>query len=95
MPSIVLCLHAHLPLRLKKYGFFDIGRSEDYFDLAQSRQILEEAAKESYLPINKAMLKLIRRHRGGFRVSCSVSGMLLEQLETGQKVVLESFRRLY
>ncbi|HTZ38963.1 MAG TPA: polysaccharide deacetylase family protein [Syntrophales bacterium] len=94
MPSIVLCLHAHLPLRLKKYGFFDIGHSADYFDAEQSRRVLERSVKDSYLPANEAMLKLIRRHRGGFRVSCSISGMLLEQLEAGQKAMLDSFRRL-
>lgn len=94
MPSVVLCLHAHLPLRLKKYGFFDIGHSQDYFDGEESRRVLERVAKECYLPANRALLKLIRRHRGNFRISCSVSGMLLEQLEKGQNAVLESFRRL-
>ena len=86
MPTIVLCLHAHLPYRLRKYSFFDIGRSEDYFDAEQSRRVLERAAKDIYLPVNEEMLRIIRRHRGGFRVSCSVSGMLLEQLEIGQLV---------
>jgi len=94
MPSVVLNLHAHLPLRLKKYSFFDIGHSQDYFDGQESRQVLERVAKDSYLPVNACLLKLIRRYRGRFRVSCSVSGMLLEQLEKGQDAVLESFRRL-
>ena len=94
MPSVVLCLHAHLPLRLKKYSFFDIGHSQDYFDEEESRRVLERRALECYLPVNAALLRLIRRHRGGFRVSCSVSGMLLEQLEKGRKPLLESFRRL-
>jgi alpha-amylase len=94
MPSVVLNLHAHLPLRLKKYSFFDIGHSQDYFDEDESRRVLERRALECCLPANAALLKLIRRHRGRFRVSCSVSGMLLEQLEKGQNAVLESFRRL-
>jgi alpha-amylase len=90
----VLCLHAHLPLRLRKYGFFDIGHSQDYFDGEGSRQVLERRALDCYLPTNRTLLKLIRRHRGRFRISCSVSGMLLEQLGKGQNAVLESFRRL-
>ncbi|MRR37555.1 alpha-amylase, partial [bacterium] len=94
MPSVVLNLHAHLPLRLKKYSFFDIGHSQDYFDGQESRRVLERRAMECYLPVNGSLLRLIRRHRGRFRVSCSVSGMLLEQLEEGQNAVLESFRRL-
>jgi alpha-amylase len=83
-----------MPLRLKKYSFFDIGHSQDYFDEEESRQALERMAKDCYLPVNAALLKIIRRNRGRFRVSCSVSGMLLEQLEKGQKAVLTSFRRL-
>jgi alpha-amylase len=94
MPSVVLCLHAHLPLRLKKYGFFDIGHSRDYFDGQESLRVLERRARECYLPVNRSLLRLIRRHRGRLRVSCSVSGMLLEQLEEGRKPLLESFRRL-
>jgi alpha-amylase len=94
MPSVVLNLHAHLALRLKKYSFFDIGHSQDYFDGEQSRQVLERVARDCYLPANAALLKLIGRHRGGFRVSCSISGMLLEQLENGRKPFLDSFRRL-
>ncbi len=94
MPSVVLCFHVHLPLQLKKYSFFDIGRSHDYVDEEQSRQTLERAVKSCYLPANKIVLGLIRRTRGRFRVAYSVSGMLLEQLERGQKAVLTSFRRL-
>jgi len=94
MPTVVLNLHAHLPLRLKKYSFFEIGHSQDYFDEEESRRVLEHVAKDCYLPTNRTLLKLIRRHRGRFRVSCSVSGMLLERLEKGRKPLLESFRRL-
>ncbi len=94
MPSIVLCLHAHLPVQLKKYSFFDIGHSHDYIDEEQSSQLLEREAKNCYLPANKIVLGLIRRSRGRFRVACSISGMLLEQLERRKKAVLTSFRRL-
>jgi alpha-amylase len=94
MPSVVLNFHAHLPLRLKRYSFFDIGHSQDYFDEEESRRVLERMAKDCYLPVNAALLKIIRRNRSRFKVSCSVSGMLLEQFEEGQKAVLASFRRL-
>jgi alpha-amylase len=94
MPSVVLCFHVHLPLQLKKYSFFDIGRSQDYIDKEQRNQLLEHVAKNAFLPANKMVLGLIRRARGRFRVAYSVSGMLLEQLEREQKAVLTSFRRL-
>ncbi|HEX7504038.1 MAG TPA: glycoside hydrolase family 57 protein [Syntrophales bacterium] len=89
-----MCFHAHLPLQLKKYSFFDIGRSHDYVDEEQNRQTLERVVKSCYLPANKIVLGLIRRTRGRFRVAYSISGMLLEQLERGEKDVLTSFQRL-
>jgi len=94
LPTVVLHLDFHLPLRLRKFGFFDIGRSRDYFDGEECRAALERFAAGFALPATARMLRLIGRHRGRFRVSLSVSGMLLEQLEEGQKPLLESFRRL-
>jgi len=94
MPSIVLCFHAHLPRPLRPYSFFDIGQSQEYFDEEGGREVLNRVAKNCYLPANKIVLGLIRRTRGRFRVSYSISGMLLEQLEKRQKAVLTSFRRL-
>ena len=94
MPTIVLHFDFHLPLQLRKFGFFDIGQGRDYFDGEESRAALGRFAEGFALPAAALMLRLIRRHRGRFRVSLSVSGMLLEQLEKGQKPLLESFRRL-
>ncbi len=94
MPVVVLHFDVHLPLRLRKFGFFDIGRGGDYFDGEGSRADLGRFADGFALPAAALMLRLIRRHRGRFRVSLSVSGMLLEQLKKGQKPLLESFRRL-
>ncbi|NPV04397.1 MAG: polysaccharide deacetylase family protein [Syntrophaceae bacterium] len=94
MPTVVLHLDFHLPLRLRKFGFFDIGQGRDYFDGEESRAALVRFAEGFALPATALMLRLVRRHRGRFRVSLSVSGMLLEQLEKGQKPLLESFRRL-
>ena len=94
MPTIVLHFDFHLPLQLRKFGFFDIGQGRDYFDGEESRAALGRFAEGFALPAAAMMLRLIRRHRGRFRVSLSVSGMLLEQLEKGQKPLLESFRRL-
>ncbi len=90
----MLCLHAHLPLRLKKYSFFDIGHSQDYFDEEESRRVLERRG-EGVLPAGqRGLAQAHPAPPGRFRVSCSVSGMLLEQLENGRKPFLESFRRL-
>lgn len=94
MPSVVLCFHVHQRRPLRQYGFFDIGQSGDYFDDELNGKILERAAQNLYLPANAIVLDLIRRHRGRFRVSYSISGMFLEKLEKRRKDILESFQRL-
>jgi alpha-amylase len=40
------------------------------------------------------MLKLIEEHGGDFRVSFSITGLLLDQLETGSPETMDSFKRL-
>lgn len=94
MPPICLYLHTHQPQRLKKFSVFDIGEHRDYFDHENNRQILKKVARKSYLPANRMFLDLIRRSRGRFKLSLSITGVLLEQLEAEFPEVLRSFRDL-
>jgi len=94
VPNICLYLHTHQPRRLKKFSVFDIGNHGDYFDHENNRRILEKVARKSYLPANRMFLDLIRKSRGRFKLSLSVTGILLEQLEAEFPEVLKSFRDL-
>jgi len=94
MPAICLYLHTHQPRRLKKMSVFDIGAHGNYFDDHNNRQILEKIARKSYLPTNLMLLDLIRRSRGRFKISMSITGILLEQLEAEFPEVLKSFKDL-
>ena len=94
MPAICLYLHTHQPRRLKKFSVFDIGSHDHYFDDQNNRQILEKVARKSYLPANRMFLDLIRRSKGKFRLSMSITGILLEQLEAEFPEVLKSFKDL-
>jgi len=94
MPPICLYLHTHQPQRLKKFSVFDIGEHRGYFDGENNRKILEKVARKSYLPANRMFLNLIRRSRGKFKLSLSITGVLLEQLEAEFPEVLRSFRDL-
>lgn len=94
MPAICLYLHTHQPRRLKKFSVFDIGSHNDYFDHHNNRYILERVAKKSYLPTNRMLLDLMRRSKGRFKVSMSITGILLEQLEGEFPEVLKSFKDL-
>lgn len=91
MPSVCFCFEVHQPNRLRNYTFFDIGRSHHYWDDAKNREILDKVAEKCYLPANRTMLELIDRFEGKFRISYSVTGVLLDQLEACRPDVIRSF----
>ena len=94
MPSVCLYFQVHQPCRLKHYTFFDIDHNHVYEDEDKNRFILNKVSEKCYLPVNRIMLNLIRRYRGDFRISYSITGTMLEQLEKYRKDVLDSFKRL-
>ena len=98
MLSICLYFHVHQPLRIKKYRIFDIGNDHNYFnddgttDL-NNKKVLAKVAKKSYLPTNKILLELLKKHPE-FKFAFSFSGVVLEQLEYDFPEVLDSFKKL-
>ncbi len=94
MPSICCYFQVHQPFRLRHYTYFDIGARHDYEDEAKNRDILRKVAAKCYLPANRLLLDLLRRHEGRFRVSFSISGVALDQFERYHPETLESFRQL-
>ncbi|HDD72597.1 MAG TPA: alpha-amylase, partial [Candidatus Aenigmarchaeota archaeon] len=94
MPSICLYFQVHQPLRLRKFSVFDIGRSNEYFDDKANRFYLERVCRKCYEPANIKILKLINKYEGEFRVSYSITGILLEQLERDFPAILDLFRKL-
>jgi alpha-amylase len=94
MPSICFYFQVHQPFRIRRYSFFDIGQSHFYEDEDANREIMNKVAEKCYLPTNRKMLELIRRHEGRFRISYSLSGMVIEQFEKFRPDVLQSFMDL-
>ena len=98
MPAVCFYFQVHQPLRIKKYRVFDVGNEHQYFNdqsecNLNNYKVLEKVARKSYLPTNKLLLKLLNKHPE-FKVSFSLSGILLEQLEKDFPRVLDSFRAL-
>jgi alpha-amylase len=93
MVSICFYFQVHQPYRLRDYTVFDIGKNHDYFDHKKNKDILNKVANKCYLPTNKLMLDLLKKHPE-FRVSYSFSGVVLDQFEEYNKEVLESFQKL-
>lgn len=94
MRSICLYFQVHQPFRLRTYRFFNIGQDHYYYDDYQNRHIIKRVAEKSYLPANKLMLDLINEFGSAFRISFSLSGTALEQLEMHVPEVIQSFRKL-
>ncbi len=94
MVSVCFYFQVHQPFRLRKYGIFDIGVNQHYFDYQKNLTVMEKIAKKCYLPMNQLLLDLIHQHDGNFKVSYSLSGTALEQFEQYTPAVLESFQEL-
>ncbi|MEL7340529.1 MAG: glycoside hydrolase family 57 protein, partial [Bacteroidota bacterium] len=94
MPSVCLYFQLHQPHRLTNYSALDIGRGLAYFDKRMNRQILHQVADRCYLPTNRLLLQLIKKYEGAFKVAFSISGSLMDQLESMRPDVLRSFQEL-
>lgn len=93
MKKICLCFQIHQPYRLRRYRFFDIGNEHHYCDDFQNEDIFSRIADTCYLPANRVLLELLREHPE-LRVSFSISGLAIEQMEYYRPQILESFKEL-
>lgn len=96
--AITLYLHVHQPYRLRHYTIFDSGQARDYFsaayeDKTSNERILKKVAEKSYLPTNRRLLELLSSNPE-FKLSLSMSGVIIEQLERWAPDVLQSFKDL-
>ncbi len=94
MKGVCLFFELHQPLRLRRYRFFDIGNDHYYYDDYTNETILRSVSENCYLPANRILLDLIKKHKDRFKVSFSLTGVLIEQLQTYAPEVLDSFREL-
>ena len=98
MPSVCLYLKAHQPLRVKNYRVFDVGADHNYFNDAgetdlNNKKVFMKVVEKSFRPTNKMLLELLQSHPE-FKVSFSLTGVLLEQLEEMAPDVIEDFRKI-
>lgn len=96
--AIVLYLHAHQPYRIRHYTIFDCAKNSDYFNGAyesntSNERIIHKVAEKSYLPTNQSLIELVNKYTE-FKISLSITGILLEQLQAYSPQALESFKQL-
>jgi alpha-amylase len=92
MASVCFYFQIHQPFRIRRYSVFH----EDpfYFDNEANREVLEKVATKCYRPATAKLLDLVRRHEGRFRISFSITGTALEQLQLWAPDVIEMFQQL-
>ena len=92
MASVCFYFQVHQPFRLRHYTVFD--KSPHYFDDFKNATICRKVANKCYLPTNRLLLDLIKRYEGNFKISYSITGILLEQLQQYCPEVMSTFDAL-
>lgn len=98
MSTICFYFQVHQPRRIKDYRVSDIGEDHGYFNEKKKNDrnnkfILERVSRKCYLPTNKLFLKLLKKHPE-MKISFSLSGIFLEQIEDDFPEVVKSFQDL-
>ena len=92
--AICLYFQVHQPFRLRRYRFFEMGHEHYYYDDFMNESILRKISSNCYLPANRLLLDMIRKHKGKFKVTFSLTGIVIDQFRLYAPEVLASFREL-
>ncbi len=95
MSIVTLSLRIHIPLRLRKYSSLDVEKSHCYFDEEATVIQIDEMADLCFLPATKLLLKLVKQHKGNFKVAFSISGCTIELLEKYRPDVMLLLQKLF
>ena len=79
-------------MRLRHYTVFE--KDDKYFDDYKNASICRKVANKCYLPANRVLLDLVRRFQGRFKISYSITGTLLEQIQLYCPEVMSTFDAL-
>jgi alpha-amylase len=94
MTSVCLYFKVHQPYRLKKYQPGDIDIIHSYDDTEANKTAIDFAADNCYLPANEIIFNALKKHKGKFKVSFSISGTALELLQEYRPDVIDSIKQL-
>lgn len=94
MKTICLYFEIHQNIQLKRYRFFDIGTDHYYYDDYEDERLITDVANRSYMPALEALGEMLKEHPGFFKVTFSLSGVGMEQLEIHAPQVLEKLQEL-
>lgn len=91
--NLILYFQIHQPRRLNPINFFDLPHEPHYFNDSLNESIAKRVARNCYIPANDLLLELISACPH-IKITFSISGVVLEQMERYAPAAIESFRRL-
>jgi alpha-amylase len=94
MRSVCFFFQVHQPYRLRTYRFFDIGDNHHYYDEYLNRSIINRVAERCYIPMNNLLIDLIKQYGEKFKVSLSITGTAIDQMQQYAPAALRSFQEL-
>ena len=94
MKTICLYFEIHQTIHLKRYRFFDIGTDHYYYDDYENETCVNDIVERSYMPALNTLHEMIKQHGKFFKVSFSLSGVGMEQLEVHAPQVLEKLQQM-
>lgn len=94
MKTICLYFEIHHIIHLKRYRFLEIGSDHYYYDDYTNETSISDVVERSYAPALSAMLDMIQKSNQKFKVSFSISGVALEQLEEYAPSIIDLLQEL-
>ena len=84
----------HIPYRLRRYRFFDIGQDHYYYDDMASEDAVRQVVERSYLPLCGTLGEMIRLSKNRFRCALAIPGTTLELLEQYAPEMIDRLKEL-
>ena len=94
MKNICLCFQMHVPYRLKRYRFFEIGHDHYYYDDMATEEHVNWLVSTSYLPLCQTIKDMISLSKGKFHCALSVSGTMIEMFEQFNPEMIDILKEL-
>jgi len=94
MPSVCLCFQVHQPYRLRPFSYFEIGRSQDFWNIPLNRDLIVRVAKRCYEPAVAVLDRVFDAVGERFACTFSLTGTAYEQMCDYAPAARAAFKRL-
>ena len=84
----------HIPYRLRRYRFFDIGQDHYYYDDLASEEAVLHVVECSYIPLCDTLMEMIRLSKNRFHCAIAIPGTTLELLEQYAPEMVDRLKQL-